>query len=1526
MIEVSVDKKNQPTVVLLTVEHLKGQQQEIKVTQGDKTFIKLSNETIDGESAVSRYLARSFQKAGLYGSTALETSQVDSWLDFSTLYLKNNQEIGDAICELNKSLALATYLVGHNLTIADFTIWAALRSNSKWSALLENGGDHVSRWFKFCSDQGIFKAVNSKAGKAATSQKGNASKKEEGKSLEEGGKFIDLPGAEMGKVVTRFPPEASGYLHIGHAKAALMNQYYKDMYKGKLIMRFDDTNPAKENAHFEQIILEDIKSLQLTPDMYTRTSDHFDKLMIYAVQLIKQGDAYCDNTPAEEMRKYREERQPSPNMTMSPEETLRIFEEMKKGSPEGFKNCLRAKIDYKSDNGCMRDPVLYRCRNESHVAQGDKYKAYPTYDFACPIVDSVEGVTHALRTSEYLDRDVQYYWIIDKLGLRKPFIYSYSRLNLINTVLSKRKLTYLVDEKFVDGWDDPRFPTVRGGLRRGLTIPGLKEFIKAQGASKANVVMGWDKIWSFNKKMIDPVAPRYNALLKDQVVLVNVNGVSESSSKYPKHPKSEEIGEKNVYYSDHVFIEGEDAKALKEDEVVTFINWGNLRIKKVNKDGDKVTSIDAVTELDNKDFKKTTKVTWLAQHADAPFIPTKCVFFENIIAKEVLAKEDNFKDFIGKDTKKESEMFGDPELASLNKGDIIQLQRRGYFICDQAYEQASRHSGRETPCVLFHVPDGSTAGMMNQGKDKQKGSGGSNTSSTARSSKKQSKQTTSQKESKATLSTSTTSATGHTPDQQKLYDSVTAQGDKIRTLKSAKAAKEAVLAEVQILKELKEKYKQATGRDYTAQPATTTKSSSAPPPAVATAATSNHTPDQQKLYDSVTAQGDKIRALKSAKAAKDAVLAEVQILKDLKEKYKQSTGRDYTAPAANTAKAPAKKAEMAPVSTPTALSPEAEGIIKNITSQGDKIRELKSSKASKDVLQPEIDLLLKYKAEYKLATGSDYQAPGAGGRKDKKKENKAPNEQKQQPKKEKKEKKPKEAAAATTPDDKQKQTRLGVEFKKNESLSDWYSQVITKSEMIEYYDVSGCYILRPWAYGIWERIKEYFDQKIKESGVENCYFPMFVSQSALEREKEHIADFAPEVAWVTKSGQSELAEPIAIRPTSETVMYPSYAKWIQSHRDLPLRMNQWCNVVRWEFKHPQPFLRTREFLWQEGHSAYATRDEACKEVYEILGYYSNIYTDLLAIPVVKGKKTEKEKFAGGDFTTTVEAYIGASGRSIQGATSHHLGQNFSKMFDITFEDPNTAATTKGKTFVHQNSWGLTTRTIGVLVMVHGDDKGLILPPRVANQQVIIVPIMTGQTPEDKKKIINDACVDYQKTFSKAGIRAKFDGRDNYTPGWKFNHWEVKGVPLRVELGPRDIDNQQMVVVRRDTGEKITMKQEGCVERINELLETIQSDLYKKACKELEENLTVTDSWEEFKDMLDNKKIIQAPFCGGITCEENIKKDSAREEVEFGAPSMGAKSLCIPFEQPRGGVKAGDKCIHPCCGKDATSYTLFGRSY
>jgi prolyl-tRNA synthetase len=503
--------------------------------------------------------------------------------------------------------------------------------------------------------------------------------------------------------------------------------------------------------------------------------------------------------------------------------------------------------------------------------------------------------------------------------------------------------------------------------------------------------------------------------------------------------------------------------------------------------------------------------------------------------------------------------------------------------------------------------------------------------------------------------------------------------------------------------------------------------------------------------------------------------------------------------------------------------------------------------------------------------------------------------------------------------------QIGIEATKEEDLSKWYHQVLTRSEMLDYYDVSGCYILRPWAYQIWQQIQQFFDKKIQDSGVENCYFPMFVSAKALEREKDHVEGFSPEVAWVTKAGTSDLAEPVAIRPTSETVMYPSYAKWIQSHRDLPLRLNQWCNVVRWEFKHPQPFLRTREFLWQEGHTAFANQKEAEAEVMEILDYYRQVYEDLLAVPVVPGRKSEKEKFAGGFFTTTVEAFVPTTGRGIQGATSHCLGQNFAKMFNIVIEDEN-----KEKQHVWQNSWGITTRTIGVMVMVHGDNKGLVLPPRVASKQVVVVPCgITAKSTPEQRKAIADYANQVVATLSAAGIRSKADLRENYSPGYKFNHWEMRGVPLRVEVGPKDMAKNQVMSVRRDTGTKASLDLATLSDSVNALLDTIQADMFAKAKAQRDDRIKLIETWEDgFTKYLDEKNLVMAPWCTVPACEGNVKERSARdhsaEPEDEKAPSMGAKSLCIPFKQPKE-VAPGTPCFAKC-GKNAVAYALFGRSY
>ncbi|OVE74805.1 proline--tRNA ligase [archaeon D22] len=475
----------------------------------------------------------------------------------------------------------------------------------------------------------------------------------------------------------------------------------------------------------------------------------------------------------------------------------------------------------------------------------------------------------------------------------------------------------------------------------------------------------------------------------------------------------------------------------------------------------------------------------------------------------------------------------------------------------------------------------------------------------------------------------------------------------------------------------------------------------------------------------------------------------------------------------------------------------------------------------------------------------------------------------------------------------------GITVKKDEDFSEWYTQVIQKADLIEYTDVSGCIIFKPSSYQIWEKIQEHMNKIIKRMGVKNAYFPLFIPEKLLTKEADHVEGFTPEVAWVTESGQSKLKERLAIRPTSETIMYDAYSKWVRSHRDLPLKLNQWCNVVRWEFKNPVPFLRTREFLWQEGHTAFATQKEAEAEVYDVLeNLYYNTLTDVLAIPGVLGKKSEKEKFAGGLFTTSIESFL-PNGKAIQTCTSHCLGQNFSKAFNIAFLDEN-----EKKEYAWQNSWGFTTRTIGIMIMIHSDDKGLVIPPRAAPQKCVIVPILFDKT----KDMTLEECKKIEKELEEFDIFT--DEREGYKPGYKFNEWEMKGIPIRIEIGPKDIEKGQVVISKRNTGEKIFVKREELKEKVGSILEEIQKEMYSAAEKFLQDSIIEVKTLTEFKAAIENKKMVFAPWCEETTCEEKIKDDLG-----------GVKTLNMPFDQKE---LSDAKCAH--CGKEAKVMCYFGKSY
>jgi len=473
----------------------------------------------------------------------------------------------------------------------------------------------------------------------------------------------------------------------------------------------------------------------------------------------------------------------------------------------------------------------------------------------------------------------------------------------------------------------------------------------------------------------------------------------------------------------------------------------------------------------------------------------------------------------------------------------------------------------------------------------------------------------------------------------------------------------------------------------------------------------------------------------------------------------------------------------------------------------------------------------------------------------------------------------------------------GITVRKSENFDEWYTQVILKSELADYSPVSGCIVFRPSGYAIWETIRRETDKKFKKIGIQNSYFPIFIPEGLLKKEQEHVKGFSPEVAWVTHAGDSKLEERLAIRPTSETLMYEVISRWVRSWRDLPLKLNQWNNVVRWEFRHPTLLLRSREFLWNEGHTLFATEEEAMAERDEILTIYRTITEEYLALPGLVGKKTEAEKFAGATASYTIE-HLMPDGKAIQGPDFHSDGQNFSKAFEITFVDR------KGeKQFAWQNTWAISTREIGVMLATHSDDKGLIVPPRVALVQVVIVPIFDDESRERVLKQAERLRARLEETTS-----VKLDDRDHLTPGRKFNEWELKGVPLRVEIGPRDLVKRQVVLARRDNGKKRQVKMAIAAREVARELKEIQEDLYQRALSFLKEHTYAAETYDQLKGSLKNGGIVRAPWCLSPDCEAKVKEET------------GAKIINLPMDQKE--IKS--LCVY--CGKEAAVIANFAKSY
>ncbi|KAF9969465.1 hypothetical protein BGZ73_008180 [Actinomortierella ambigua] len=741
--------------------------------------------TLTTVSAILRYIVRSHDNT-VYGTDASSKSLIDEFIDRSQDIINTSdfKSLDVIFQQLNHHLTFRSFFVGYKATVADIAIWGALKANAIFARQLKTGkdlGTNLARWFNHISAQGFAEAALQQIAK--NSDNGKA------KTADQGSFDINLVDAEMGKVVTRFPPEPSGYLHIGHAKAALLNKYFAEHYKGKLIVRFDDTNPSKEKEEYEESIKEDLKLIGIQPENYSHTSDFFEQIYQYALQLIKDGNAYVDDTTQEQMRAERMDGIASKCRDLSVEENLRRFEEMKNATEFGQTACLRAKISVDNPNKALRDPVIYRCNLIPHARTGTTWKMY----------------------SRYHDRNPQYQWFLDALKLRKVHIWEYSRLNFVYTLLSKRKLTWFVDQGRVEGWDDPRFPTIRGIRRRGLTMEALMTYILMQGASTSFVALEWDKLWAVNRKQIDPIAPRHVAIESKDRVKVTVKGADPYHfMEVPRHKKNEQLGTKKTAYGQTIWLDQADAKEFVQDEEVTLMDWGNAFIRKIEKnDAGVVTAIEAELHLEG-DVKKTKrKLTWLADGAE--LVPVLLKDYDYLITKRKIEEEDDLKDLLTPVTEFTTEAVADGNVAELNKGDIIQLERKGFYIVDRPAEAGK-------PAVLILIPDGKSASMASkaapvaqndakqakEAKKQKKEKGAASPAPAAAEKPLSGKKAKAAAHAAAKAAAPTWTGPGPKPAEiEELEAKIEAQGLKVRQLKTDKADADAVQAAVDELLALK---------------------------------------------------------------------------------------------------------------------------------------------------------------------------------------------------------------------------------------------------------------------------------------------------------------------------------------------------------------------------------------------------------------------------------------------------------------------------------------------------------------------------------------------------------------------------------------------------------------------------------------------------------------------------------------------------------------------------------------------------
>lgn len=659
-----------------------------------------------GDLAMARYLVQ--RSTGTVPSASQQALE-NAWIDYaqSLTQLAEEQRFKGIAMTLEHALQSRTYLVGNSISMADVALFSALGWPAQASDLhkvisfLETGKFTTAvRWTNMLAcHPAVRKATQLAVGVNGSTEADFGCEKLD--DLVSGMNLLE--GATPGNVVTRFPPEPSGYLHVGHAKAVLLNDYYARRYKGRLIVRFDDTNPSKEKEEYQQSIVEDLQLLGVQPGVVTFTSDYFPAIYGYAMTLIDQGLAYMDDTPQEQMKLERADRIESKHRGQTPVEAKEKFLSMNSGDPEGATWCLRAKIDMSSDNGTLRDPVLFRQNLQPHHRSGSTYKAYPTYDLACPIVDSLEGVTHAMRTTEYEDRNEQYQWIQKALDLRRVRIHAFSRVNFMYTVLSKRKLAWFVEQGLVEGWGDARFPTVRGVVRRGVNLDALKTFIYSQGASRRVVNMDWSKFWAENKKEIDKKAKRFMAIDSTSHATLKVtNAPAADANAYVTtslHPKDPSMGSRALSIGQDILLETVDVNGIQVGEEIVLLRWGVVKITSVTAD-----SLEG-EYIPNGDFKAAKrKLSWMAKSATDKNPVVELTEFDHLVTKEKMEEDDKFEDYVNPTTVAVTKVVGDCGLKSLQQDEIIQLERRGFYRVDRPFMDGK-------PMVLYMIPDGKTKAM-----------------------------------------------------------------------------------------------------------------------------------------------------------------------------------------------------------------------------------------------------------------------------------------------------------------------------------------------------------------------------------------------------------------------------------------------------------------------------------------------------------------------------------------------------------------------------------------------------------------------------------------------------------------------------------------------------------------------------------------------------------------------------------------------------------------------------------------------